>query len=193
MEKWKDIPGYEGLYQVSDKGNVKSLDRFVKRSDGVIRKLKSKQLTKRNSNGYATVALYKGKIRKEYKISQLVAMVFLGHSPNWINLVVDHIDNNQSNDCLENLQIISNRENCSKDKRSSSGHRNIYHYKDSFFKVIIFFNRKGYYFGYYDTIEDAIKVRDLIEENRHLFKGCAHTFREQLGIEMVNMTTPRFR
>jgi len=110
MEIFKDIPGYEGIYQVSDLGRVKSL-KFNKEKilkPGV------------NNHGYYTVVLCKGK-RKTINVHQLVAMAFLNHEPCGYNgLIVDHKDNNPLNNRLSNLQLISQRENTSKDKKGSS-------------------------------------------------------------------------
>ena len=108
MEIWKDVPGYEGYYQVSDLGNVKSI-KFNK----------EKILKPRiDSHGYLRVDLfYKGK-RKTIKVHQLVAMAFLNHTPDGYNgLIVDHKDNDKLNNRLSNLQLISARENSSKDKK----------------------------------------------------------------------------
>ena len=115
MEKeiWKDIPGYEGLYQVSSEGRVKSLkrkgvgqDRILKPSD--------------NGRGYYQSCLVKDKKIKTIQVHQLVAMAFLGHTICGMKVVVDHIDNNKSNNNLNNLQLISCRENLSKDKKGGS-------------------------------------------------------------------------
>jgi hypothetical protein len=113
-EIWKDIPGYEGIYQVSDLGNVKSL-RFNKEKilkPGV------------NGSGYYTVVLCKGK-RKTKKVHKLVAMAFLNHNPDGYKLVVDHKDNDKLNNILSNLQLISQRENSSKDKKGTSKHTGV--------------------------------------------------------------------
>ena len=105
IEIFKDIPGYEGMYQVSNLGNVKSLKYNKERV--------LKQCT--DSNGYYHVTLC-GLINKKIKIHKLVAMVFLGHKPCGYEIVVDHINNIVTDNRVENLQLISNRENCSKDK-----------------------------------------------------------------------------
>jgi len=106
-EVFKDIKDYEGHYQISNLGAVKSLKR---NSERVI----SPSIDK--TKGYYRVCLYKNSERKSFYIHQLVAIVFLEHKPNGNLLVVDHIDNDKTNNELNNLQIISNRENLSKDK-----------------------------------------------------------------------------
>ena len=109
-ENWKDIPEYEGLYQVSDLGRVKSL-KFGKE-----RVLKAGT----NSSGYLMVVICKDKKQKTAMVHQLMAMAFLNHKPNGNTLVVDHINNVSTDNRLSNLQLISNRENTSKDKKGGS-------------------------------------------------------------------------
>tara|TARA_R110002050_G_C8577260_1_gene483283 strand:+ start:32 stop:514 length:483 start_codon:yes stop_codon:yes gene_type:complete len=110
MEIYKDIKGYEGMYQVSNLGNVKSLKRKGCLKD---RMLKGTI----NNLGYS-VYNFSGKQKKTH---QLVAIAFLNHTPNGYNgLVVDHIDSNRLNNELSNLQLISQRLNTSKDKKNCS-------------------------------------------------------------------------
>ena len=110
MEIWKTIPNYED-YQVSNLGNVKSLkwgkERILKGALG--------------SYGYYEVNLLKDKKQKSFRIHKLVAMAFLGHIPDGTHkIVVDHINNVRIDNRLENLQLITNRQNCVKDKRDGS-------------------------------------------------------------------------
>jgi hypothetical protein len=107
IEEYKDIPDYEGHYQVSNLGNIKSLKRNGER---VLKPSIDK------TKGYYRICLYKNKKRKSAYIHQLVAMAFLNHIPNGNKTVIDHIDYNEENNKLDNLQVISNRENLSKDK-----------------------------------------------------------------------------
>lgn len=106
-EEFKDIPEYEGHYQISNKGNVKSL----KRNGG---KMLSPSIGKKSE--YFRICLYKNKKRKSFYIHQLVAITFLGHKPNGGKMVVDHISNDKTDNTLSNLQVISSRENSSKDQ-----------------------------------------------------------------------------
>ena len=115
MEKeiWKSVPNYIG-YEVSSLGRVRSLDREVAYSDGRVRRCKGKVL-KQNpvGKGYLKVCI---NTTKGMYVHQLVAMAFLGHVPNGQKLVVDHIDGDKLNNNLNNLQVITNRENTSKDR-----------------------------------------------------------------------------
>jgi hypothetical protein len=98
-EIWKDIPEYEGLYQVSNLGRVKRITTN-----------KILKLYKRGFS-YLGASLSKNGIRKTMYIHQLVSMAFLGHKSNKWELVVDHINNNPTDNRLENLQIVTQRFN----------------------------------------------------------------------------------
>ena len=117
MEEFIDIPGYEGKYQVSNLGRVKSLSRV----DTIGRKVKEKILkTQIDKGGYLRTKLsHKGKT-KTFRIHQLVAMAFLGHIPCGHKQVVDHKNNVSTDNRLENLQLITSRENSSKDRKGGS-------------------------------------------------------------------------
>lgn len=103
MEIWKDIEGYEGLYQVSSEGNVKSLEREVIYKDGRKKTLKEKILHNFISDlGYFHVMLSKNGISKRYKVHRLVAKAFI---PNPNNLpIINHKDENKTNNKVENLE-----------------------------------------------------------------------------------------
>ena len=113
-EVWKDIKGYEGLYQVSNLGRVKSLhQRAIKRNSKI--KINYEQILKPviGKNGYSTVTLYKkennNKLKNNYKIHRLVAESFLNNSQNFPQ--VNHIDENKQNNKLSNLQWVSSSQN----------------------------------------------------------------------------------
>ena len=120
-EIFKSIPCYEGLYEVSDLATVKSLERkgWMKRNN-CSRVFKEKILIPALDDGYYKVSLYKKGKRKTFKVSVLVMMAFKDHKPNGNQIVVDHKDNIRSHDYLSNLQLITQRENCSKDRRGGS-------------------------------------------------------------------------
>src|SRR5688572_11930976 len=103
-ETWKDVPGYEGLYQVSDLGRVRSMSND---------KTKKGRLLKFTlNNEYYNVSLYKAKKLKTMRVHKLVAMAFLGHVPDGLNTVVDHIKNKLDNR-LVNLRLRDFIENSS--------------------------------------------------------------------------------
>ena len=121
MEKYKDIPGYEGRYQVSNFGKVVSLRKIIQKSNGA-KYLMAKRVLKPtvNHKGYYMVKLYLKGNGKVYKVHQLVAMAFLNHKPCGMKLVVNHIDFNKTNNRVTNLEIVTNRENTNKIHRKST-------------------------------------------------------------------------
>jgi len=147
IEIWKDIPNYEG-YQVSNLGRVKSFKR------GKETLLKPSI----NTHGYFVVYFYKNGKQKTFKIHKLVAIAFHGHVPDGTHKVcVDHIDNNPLNNHVDNLQLISARENCSKDRNG---------YLSSFIGITwdkitrkwlarIMFNGRCIHLGYFELEIDA--------------------------------------
>jgi hypothetical protein len=103
QEIWKDIPQYEGRYKASSFGRIMSLNFKRTGKPGILN-------PRRNAKGYLKVLLPGG---KNFYVHQLVAMAFLGHVPNGNTLEVDHINENTSDNRLENLRILTTRENTS--------------------------------------------------------------------------------
>lgn len=106
-----DVKGYEGYYKVSNLGRVKSLERSVKKRNGVTQSFKERMLKLCvDGTGYMSVAL----TGKSFRVHQLVAVAFLNHKPNGHTLVVDHKDNNKLNNNSSNLAIVTQRANLSR-------------------------------------------------------------------------------
>lgn len=98
MEVWKDVVGYEGKYQVSDLGNVKSLNYH--------REGREKLLTQcKDSDGYLVVLLYKNGRKKTCKVHRLVAEAFLCNESGLPS--INHIDENKQNNTVSNLEYCS--------------------------------------------------------------------------------------
>ena len=151
-EVWKDVPNYEGMYQVSNLGDIKSLSRKVYNGDSFY-VLKERILKKRVHQGYTQFCIYKNNIPKTFKASVLVAMGFLNHKPGGYKIVVDHIDNNRLNDNVNNLQLITTRENLSKDtwrKGKTSKYVGIvWHKRDKKWQSSIRIGNKKKFLGYF--------------------------------------------
>ena len=109
-EIWKDIEGYEGLYQVSNFGNVKSVKRVVKRANSTNLSVKERLLKERpNHKGYKMVSLSKNGKGKFCTIHRLVAKAFI---PNPQNLPqVNHKDEDKMNNHADNLEWCTNKYN----------------------------------------------------------------------------------
>lgn len=172
-EIWKDIEGYEGLYQVSDLGNVRSL----KFSGG--NKVK---LLKQNTNqGYKQVTLCKNGKMKTCKVHRLVAMAFISNPNNYKE--VNHKDENPSNNDVSNLEWCTSEYNnnygtrtkraseskrgkhCSEEtkKKISKTKKGKYKGKDSpNAKPILMYDKEGNFIKRFECIHDA---------NEYLGKG----------------------
>lgn len=102
METWKPVVGYEGLYEVSDLGNVRSLNWH---NEKYARNL----WLKPHNKGYFQVELVRNKEKKMHMVHRLVAIAFI---PNPLNLPqVNHKDENKKNNAVENLEWCDNRYN----------------------------------------------------------------------------------
>ena len=115
-EIWKDIEGYEGYYQISNMGRVKSLERTVRCNRGY-RTVPEKILEgRKNTYGYLQVELCQ-EAKKEYcTIHKLVAQAFLDNSEGYKE--INHKDENKTNNCVENLEW------CSRSYNTNYGTRN---------------------------------------------------------------------
>lgn len=105
--EWKDIKGYEGLYQVSSTGLVKSLARNVPRGKSFYRQKEIVLKIYLNEYGYKTVTLFRNCKGKTFKVHRLVAAAFIGDS----DLHVNHIDLNKINNNVSNLEYVTPAEN----------------------------------------------------------------------------------
>lgn len=110
MELWKDIEGLEGLYQVSNKGNFKSLDRAVRQRNESIQ-IKKGMVRKQTltPKGYLFVSLSKQNINLGGLSHRFVAKAFIPNPEN--KPQVNHIDGVKTNNNVENLEWVTNQEN----------------------------------------------------------------------------------
>ena len=118
-EIWHDIDGYEGLYQISNKGNVKSLkwgkERILR--PGI------------DAYGYYQIILCNDNVRKTFKLHRLVAQAFI---PNLYNKPqVNHLDENKKNNCVDNLEWATAKENINYGTRNERASRKILQYSKS--------------------------------------------------------------
>lgn len=144
MEVWLDVNGYEGIYQVSSLGNIRSLDR-----ERHGRRYKGKQMkTPLDSKGYPYVCL----MGKTFRIHQLMAVAFFKHKPNKYELVIDHVDGNRANNRLDNLQLVTQRVNFLKRTKNTKSKYDgvIWDKERNSWQVRPFINGKYIFIGRFD-------------------------------------------
>ncbi len=109
-ELWKPIKGYEGFYEISNLGNVKSLQRLVERKDGSNFIAGNRILKPISIGNYLGVQLCKDRSTKKHYLHRLVALNFIkNESPE--RKTVNHIDGNRFNNALDNLEWMTTKEN----------------------------------------------------------------------------------
>ena len=109
-EIWKDIRGFEGLYQVSNYGTVKALERTVENNNG--KQHRKEQILKHNTSSnrkHHVVVLCKGGAVYPKLVHRLVAEAFIPNPEN--KREVDHIDTDLNNNCADNLRWCTHKEN----------------------------------------------------------------------------------
>lgn len=198
VEQWKDVVGYEGLYQVSNLGRVKSLKRFINRfkSGGFT----CEEIIKKSRiciNSYVIIDLSQNNKAQTFKVSVLVARSFLNHTSNGYKIIVDHIKNNErTNNSIYNLQLISTRENTSKDNKNKNigvSFNNKFLHRKNPYEVKLRIGKEKISIGCFETIEIANNYYKLAVLNLHLYNGNASTFRELLNRPDKGSKLDRFK
>lgn len=115
IEEWKDIKGYEGAYQVSNLGRVKSLNYNGTKKEKIL-------IGSKVGRGYKIVSLSKNGKIKNFLIHRLVYKAFVGNIPQ--GLQVDHVSNNKTDNRLQNLQLLTPSENCKKKYIDNPNYKN---------------------------------------------------------------------
>ena len=109
-EVWKDIQSYEGLYQISNLGRVKSLEKYVTERNGKVRIKKESILSEvEHTHGYKTVCLCNGIDKKRHYIHRIVLAAFAENSD--AKETVNHKDGNKANNRIDNLEWATYAEN----------------------------------------------------------------------------------
>ena len=174
QEIWKDIIGYEGLYQISNLGRVKSLKRVGRASDRILSPV--------NNRGYFIIRLFKSEnilskktFGRAFLVHRLVAIHFIENPNNYE--VVNHLDFNKQNNCVSNLEWTTNIQNLLHyfaTQELTSKYLGVYYDKSkNGFKSYIRYNGKKKYLGIYKNQEEAYAARVKYEkdngiENKYL-------------------------
>lgn len=110
QEDWKPIKGYEGKYEVSNLGRVRSLDRFVRSGRGNgLKILSGRFISPVNTGGYLRVALRQMGSSSNFFVHRLVATAYIDNPKN--KRCVNHKDCNRQNNLVENLEWVTHKEN----------------------------------------------------------------------------------
>jgi len=119
QEEWRAVVGYDGMYEVSNYGRVKSLDRTITDSRGMVRRLKGRTMVGGTTLGYPTVNIREGNNKM---VHRLVAESFIGPRPirEGVKYVVDHIDEVKTNNHVSNLRYVTFRENVTRSKKGKT-------------------------------------------------------------------------
>ena len=111
-EIWKDVPYYEGIYQASTRGRIRSLDRVSQRDNYYLHDINLAGRVFKptvHESGYVRTPLRKNGVTKFFYVHNIIAATFLGvRTP---NTDVDHIDHNRQNNNISNLRYLSIKEN----------------------------------------------------------------------------------
>ena len=156
-EIWKDIPEYEGLYQVSNLGRVKSLPKYNQYIEKIMK------FTTRS--GYHNLILRKNGERKSKQVHRLVAEAFIPKTEG--KDIVNHKDFNRKNNNVNNLEWVTQKENinwssCNMrhikiNTKTNTGYHHITKRKNGIYRVVIKGKEKSFKF-----IKEAIKYRNEV-------------------------------
>lgn len=187
MEKWVDIKGYEGLYMVSNQGNIKALPKYVSytRKNGKRCQRKSKEqimIPHDNGNGYQYITLRKNAVRKNYYVHRLVAEAFCVHPVGCD--YVDHINNAKSDNRAANLQWLTQKANTLKSVSSMRKPRNKFKATNTGYKYIRFRDNR-YVFNFasesegiknytaHKTLNEALMRREAVLRGTKYYAGLS--------------------
>lgn len=171
IEEWRDIPGYEGLYQASSFGRLKSVEKLIKCGPlgHTLRREKILKVTKSNT-GYLQTRISKNGVGRSFRIHRLITNTFIGGRD---DLPIDHKNRIKTDNRVMNLEYVTHRENVHRFIKSKKGDLPIGVSKErNGFMSQINYNKKHYRLGVFPTIEKAhaqyeMAINDL--ENIHKY------------------------
>ena len=164
-EEWKDIPNYEGLYQASNLGRIKSFYG-----------LKEKILKPRlNNKGYYEIGLRKQSIRKFYCVHRLVWIAFNGQIPEGYE--INHLDERPVNNALSNLSLVTHKENINYGTRNERAGKVLKNGKKS--KPVLQFDLQDNFIKEYQSTHQV--ERELGFNQGHIVKCCNGKYKQAYG------------
>ena len=146
----KEIPGIPG-YAVDEEGNVYSLNYWGKK--GNVQKLK----IQKGSNGYPIITVSVNGKQKSYTVHSLMGKAYLDYTPHLRDFVIDHIDDDKTNNKLSNLRVITQRQNAIKSKPIRELPTGVCYYRGRTkpYMATIQLYDKQKFLGYFETPEEA--------------------------------------
>lgn len=158
-EIWKDIKDFEGLYQISNLGKVKSLPRYVKNIHGQ-RIVKEKILKNQiNKKGYYSVVLRKNNKSYTKEIHRLIGIAFIENKNNYS--CINHIDGNKLNNKLDNLEWCSYKHNINEAYRLGlNRYTNLINFKN-LPKKVLQFDKNNNFINEFESIRKASKITNV--------------------------------
>ena len=165
---WKDIPGYEGLYEVSNTGRVRSLN-YNGTGKTKVMKLSTNKL------GYKKVGLCKDGKRKVYFIHRLVALAFIPNPNNYP--IINHKDENPSNNAVWNLEWCTqkyniNYGNCR--KKISEAIKGKKHSEETKRKISEAMKGKNLTIRLHINTQHQTRMKEQLEKIQQIYNNCHH-------------------
>ena len=163
QEIWKDIKGYEGLYQVNNFGNIKNTKGLlIKQFD--------------NHYGYLIVSLFKNKKQKSFPVHRLVAINHIENPSNYEQ--VNHIDGNKLNNCVDNLEWCTRSQNQIHAFQNGLN-RGYVRSSNPNSKKLNQYDLNGNFIKQWDCIKDAMDELNICRSSIH--RCCTGKFKQSHG------------
>ena len=173
-EIWKDIKGYEGLYQVSNFGRVKSLERESWNGKAYFIKKEQIRTILKDTGGYYYIGLTKEGKTKNYMVHRLVAEAFIPNPDNYPE--VNHKDENKLNNCVDNLEWCTSKYNANYGNRNNKVKEIIR--KKGINKPVLQYDLDGNFIKEYDALYQAYKATGIRHTN---ISTCCRGIYKQSG------------
>lgn len=183
-EIWKDIEGYENLYQVSNLGRVKSLNYKRTGKEKILKQSK-------DSKGYFVLNLRINGVTKLFKVHYLVAKTFIPNPEN--KLEVDHINTIRTDNRVENLKWVTRKENCNNEltkqhnsdskKNNNNGIPGRKRKDNPYSKNIVQLNLEGEFIKIWDSIREA--EREEFFDHSKIIRCCKNKQKSHKGFKWM--------
>lgn len=172
-EIWKDIEGYENLYQVSSEGRIKSLNYLKTGKEKILKGGKY-------GSGYLKVKLFKDGKGKNYAIHRLVAQAFIENPEN--KPCIDHINTDKTDNRVKNLRWVNQKENMNNPLSSIKQHNRFYGkigYKMPASKTVVQLDKNGEIIKLWLCAMDAVREGNFTQE--HISSCCRGKIKSHKG------------